>query len=87
MRNNQNHFTYVIWESNDFVYRIIEVLDQDSDLAYGYVLEKWNPEPGKGFEEVDSCFGFVGQYSPKDSSGLFDHYIVNELKEKAVSNE
>lgn len=48
--------------------------------VFGYVLERWNPAPGKGYEHVDSCWGFVGQHSPGDRSGLFDHYIVNELK-------
>lgn len=48
--------------------------------VYGYVLERWNPEPGKGYEHVDSCYGFVGQYSPGDKSGKFDHYIVEEMK-------
>lgn len=48
--------------------------------VFGYVLERWNPSPGVGWEHVDSCFGFVGQYSPDDKSGLFDHYIVEEMK-------
>jgi hypothetical protein len=58
--------------------------------VYGYVLEKWNPSPGCGYEHVDSCWGFVGQYSESDRSGKFDHYIVEEylreiedLKKKA----
>lgn len=46
--------------------------------VFGYVLEKWNPETGKGFEHVDSCFGFVGQYTPHEET--FNHYIVDELK-------
>ena len=48
--------------------------------VFGYALERWNPEPGIGYEHVDSCFGFVGSYSPSDRSGLFNHYIVDELK-------
>jgi hypothetical protein len=40
--------------------------------VYGYVLEKWNPEIGKGYEHIDSSWGFVGQYS--------ERYIVEELK-------
>lgn len=48
--------------------------------VFGYVLEKWNPSPDCGWEHVDSCWGFVGRYSPGDKSGTFDHYIVNELK-------
>jgi hypothetical protein len=110
----------VIWESDDSVYRIIEVLDLDADLAnlkgdcyepklhpdidpeelkrqeaefedlvgregvFGYVLERWNPKPGGGYEHIDSCFGFVGQYAPSDRSGLFNHYIVDELKREAA---
>lgn len=42
--------------------------------VYGYRLERWNPEPGQGWETVDSCWGFVGQYSPE-----FKHYIVDEM--------
>lgn len=48
--------------------------------VYGYVLERWNPSPGAGYEHVDSCWGFVGQYNPSDRSGTFDHYIVDELR-------
>lgn len=47
--------------------------------VFGYVLEKWNPEIGAGWEHVDSCWGFVGQYSPTDET--FNHYIVKELEE------
>lgn len=50
--------------------------------VFGYVLERWNPAPDHGWEHVDSCWGFVGQYSPNDRSGLFDHYIVEEMKEQ-----
>lgn len=46
--------------------------------VYGYVLEKWNPEIGLGWEHVDSCWGFVGRFNEKDAR--FNHYIVNELK-------
>lgn len=48
--------------------------------VFGYTLERWNPLPNKGWEHVESCWGFVGQYSPQDKSGKFDHYIVEELK-------
>lgn len=48
--------------------------------VFGYVLERWNPEPDKGWEHVDSCWGFIGQYSPNDKSDLFNHYIIEELK-------
>lgn len=46
--------------------------------VYGYVLEVWNSAVGVGWEEVDSCWGFVGQYSPNEDT--FNHYIVDELK-------
>ena len=46
--------------------------------VFGYVLEKWNPTPGIGWEHVDSCFGFVGQYDSRVE--IFNHYIVEELK-------
>jgi len=49
----------------------------NSEGVYGYVLERWNPEPGAGYEHVDSCWGFVGPYDPK--SKRFNHYIVDEL--------
>jgi hypothetical protein len=46
--------------------------------VYGYVLERWNTDPGVGYEHVDSCWGFVGQYTPTEQT--FNHYIVDELK-------
>lgn len=49
--------------------------------VYGYVLERWNPEPGKGYEHIDSCWGFVGCYTPTEDT--FNHYIVDELKATA----
>lgn len=50
--------------------------------VYGYVLERWNPEVGKGWEHVDSCWGFVGQYIPHED--MFNHYIVDELRSHAI---
>lgn len=47
--------------------------------VFGYELERWNPSPGKGYESLDSCFGFVGQYNAKTNA----HYIVDELILKA----
>lgn len=47
-----------------------------SEGVFGYVLERWNPAPGIGWEHVDSIFGFVGRFQrghPK-----FEHYIVDE---------
>ena len=46
--------------------------------VFGYVLEKWDSAIGVGYEQVDACWGFVGQYTPTDSK--FNHYIVDELK-------
>ena len=53
--------------------------------VFGYVLEKWNPAIDKGWEHLDSCFGFVGQYSKEYN----EHYIINELKSltKGENNE
>jgi hypothetical protein len=45
--------------------------------VFGYVLEKWNPEAGKGYEHIDSCWGFVGQYEAGAED--YEHYIVKEL--------
>ena len=52
--------------------------------VFGYVLERWNPAPGCGYEHVDSCWGFVGQYTPTDPT--FNHYIVDELKATATKD-
>ena len=46
----------------------------NDDGVFGYVLEKWDKNVGKGWIEVDSCYGFVGNY--KDN----EHYIVDEYK-------
>lgn len=53
----------------------------DREGVFGYVLEKWNPEIGKGWEyhNFHSCWGFVGEYNPAVSDT--NHYIVEELKE------
>lgn len=45
--------------------------------VYGYVLDHWEPAVDSGWESIDSCWGFVGQYHcghPK-----FNHYIVKEM--------
>jgi hypothetical protein len=47
--------------------------------VYGYVLEKWNAEPGQGYEHIDSCWGFVGSFTEGDRK--YHHYIVDEMKE------
>lgn len=46
--------------------------------VFGYELQRWNPEPGMGYDHVDSCWGFVGQYSETEET--FKHYIVDEMK-------
>lgn len=46
----------------------------ENEGVFGYILEKWNPEVGQGWEHVDSCFGFVGLHSDEN------HYIVDEFK-------
>ncbi len=48
--------------------------------VFGYILERWNPSVGKGWEHVDSCWGFVGAYDSKVED--FTHYIVEELKQQ-----
>jgi len=50
--------------------------------VYGYVLERWNLAVDVGWEHIDSCWGFVGQYDP--TSEAHDHYIVAELKARIV---
>ena len=46
--------------------------------VFGYIQEKWCPQVGCGWVHVDSCWGFVGQFS--ESEEIFNHYIVNEMK-------
>lgn len=53
--------------------------------VFGYALEKWNPEVGKGWETIDSCWGFVGKYS-KDLTD-YNHYIVDEMKQTITKLE
>jgi hypothetical protein len=56
-----------------------ELVNQEG--VFGYVLERWNPKPGIGWEHIDSCWGFVGQYSESDER--FNHYTVEELRGRA----
>ena len=42
--------------------------------VYGYELEKWDAEVDKGWQHVDSCWGFVKPYS------MEQHYIVDEME-------
>lgn len=51
--------------------------------VYGYELQHWNSEIDGGWEHVDSCWGFVGQYSKQDER--FNHYIVEELEAQIPS--
>ena len=48
----------------------------ENEGVFGYVLEKWNSGVGMGWEDMSSCWGFVGPYDEKNN----DHYIVQELK-------
>ena len=59
----------------------------ESEGVFGYALERWNPAIGKGWEHVDSCWGFVGAYD--STVPEFNHYIVAELESaiKEVINE
>jgi len=57
----------------------------ENEGVYGYVLEKWNPEPGSGYEDVTACWGFVGQYAEGDET--FEHYIVAEFKTLIAESE
>ena len=49
----------------------------DNSGVFGYVLEKWNTEVDKGWEHLDSCWGFVGSYNLNNEK--FNHYIVDEM--------
>ena len=42
---------------------------------YGYQLQVWNSDIGKGWEHIDSGYGFIGNYEHEK------HYIVNEFIE------
>lgn len=48
----------------------------NEDGVFGYVLEQWNPSVGVGWENKDSCWGFVGRYDEKTNN----HYIVEEFR-------
>jgi hypothetical protein len=47
----------------------------EQEGVYGYILEVWNASVGMGWEQVDSCWGFVGRYED------YKHYIVDEFKD------
>lgn len=49
--------------------------------VYGYILEKWNPAVGCGWEDIDSCWGFVGDFKTEN------HYIVHEFIEYINNNK
>jgi len=50
----------------------------ENEGIFGYVLERWNPEAGIGYEQIDAYWGFVGTYDP--AIPIKNHYIVDELK-------
>jgi hypothetical protein len=54
--------------------------------VYGYELQKWNPDVGCGWEHVDSCWGFVGQYVDIPEH-RYNHYIVLELISRGAALE
>jgi hypothetical protein len=47
---------------------------------WGYALERWNSEIGKGWEHVASCWGFIGRHT----EGQNEHYIVYEYARQAI---
>lgn len=49
----------------------------ENEGIFGYVLEKKCTACGQ-YEHIDSCWGFVGQYS--ETNPLFNHYIIEEMK-------
>ena len=62
--------------------RELELRFEARVLAEGvhcYILEKWNPEVGCGWEFIDSCCGFVGKHADEN------HYIVDEFKNRIKS--
>ncbi len=52
----------------------------EDEGVYGFILEKWDPSPGMGWENLDSVWGYVGEYNPNDKE--YNHDIVEEFKEK-----
>jgi hypothetical protein len=60
-------------EENDFENLV------KSEGVFGYSLECWDTRTGEGYEPVDSCWGFVGQYREDDDQ--FNHSIVKEFEE------
>ena len=55
-------------QERDFEQRVYD------ENVYGYTLEKWNPDVCQGWQEVESCWGFVGRYTENNK-----HYIVEEF--------
>lgn len=53
--------------------------------VFGYVLERWNPSPGIGWEHIDSCWGFVGMFN--ESIEFNNHYIIAEMKQTIETKE
>ena len=48
--------------------------------VYGYALEYWDSDVGQGWTQIDSCFGFIGEYTENK-----EHYIVEEFIEVVES--
>jgi hypothetical protein len=51
----------------------------ENEGVFGYELQKWNPKPNRGWEHLDSCYGFIGSYNPKVE--IYSHYIIDEMIE------
>ena len=51
----------------------------EQEGVYGYILERWNPDVGCGWEEIDACWGFVGCHATQG------HYIVEEFIEQILA--
>lgn len=63
----------------DFDFDPRDELIAEKHGVFTFTLERWNPAVGIGWEHVDSCGGFIGQYN--NSQEYFNHYIVEEMKQ------
>ena len=50
----------------------------DTYGVFSYHVEEWNPEVDKGWEHIDGCTGFVGEFDESEEN--FNHHIVHEYK-------
>lgn len=68
--------------NNDIDLNVLKKQEQDfennvyNNGVFGYILEKWNPEIGIGYEVINSCYGFIGTHA------IENHYIVSEFLEQ-----